>query len=159
MPHDSVPPQPFPWSPQEAPRSAQLRGVHAGVPHTFGWPPPPQVAGPVQVPQLRALPQPSPVCPQLKPRDAQVDGVHDWGGGTSGLMHEERSKMRYSNTFSCGVIGFGLLKHSLGQIIELPVEASMTWKSLNSTRPHWFAGGALTGVLKVYWNGVLLGSP
>jgi len=70
-------------------------------------------------------------------------------------MHEERSKMRYSKTFSCGVIGpLPKRVHVAGQVSP-PETASTTWKSLNSTRPHWLFEAALTGVLNVYWNGRL----
>jgi hypothetical protein len=48
-------------------------------------------------------------------------------------MHEERSKIRYSKTFSCGVIG--LTEQCVGHV-ALPELALMTWKSLNNTRPH-----------------------
>jgi hypothetical protein len=68
-------------------------------------------------------------------------------------MHEERSKRRYSKTFSCAVIGEAL--QAPGHL-KPPDVASMTWKSLNSTRPHWFSGFAATGVLNVYWNGIWL---
>ena len=69
-------------------------------------PPPPQVWGEVQVPQLAMVPpQPSDAAPHVRPCCAQVRGVQVCGGVTSGWMHEERSKMRYSNTFSCGVSG------------------------------------------------------
>ena len=67
-------------------------------------------------------------------------------------MHEERSKIRYSNTFSCGVIT-AAVPHCAGKV-PLPLML-LTWKSLKSTRPHWFSGVAVVGVLKVNWKGVL----
>ena len=45
-------------------------------PQTFAVPAPPQLAGGVQVPQLRTPPQPSPSEPQLAPVLAQVPGTH-----------------------------------------------------------------------------------
>ena len=45
------------------------------TPHLL-LPPPPQVSGAVQVPQLRVPPQPSPAGPQLKPSAAHVVGTH-----------------------------------------------------------------------------------
>src|ERR1700677_3721753 len=47
----------------------------AATPHWLAIPPPPQVAGEVQVPQLSVPPQPSPVVPQLTPRAPQVVGT------------------------------------------------------------------------------------
>ena len=44
-------------------------------PQTLGVPPPPQIAGGVQVPQLSMPPQPSPIGPQLRP-----SAVHDVRG-------------------------------------------------------------------------------
>ena len=44
-------------------------------PQTFGVPPPPQVCGAVQEPQLKVPPQPSGMLPQLSPWAAQVVGV------------------------------------------------------------------------------------
>jgi len=48
----------------------------AGFPQTFALPPPPQVAGAVQVPHVRTLPQPSETVPHVAFADAQVAGVH-----------------------------------------------------------------------------------
>jgi hypothetical protein len=52
-----------------------------------------------------------------------------------------------SSTRSCAVIAPAV--HSSGK--SMPVEAltSATWNSLNTVRPHWFAGAVPTGVLKV----------
>ena len=55
--------------------SAQVLRVHGGVPHTLAVPPPPQVSGRLQVPQLSELPQPSPWVPQVTPSSVQVLGV------------------------------------------------------------------------------------
>jgi len=44
-------------------------------PQTPGMPPPPQVSGAVQVPQLRVPPQPLPLEPQLMPSSWHVCGV------------------------------------------------------------------------------------
>jgi hypothetical protein len=59
---------------QQSLSTAQVEMLH-GAPHTLGVPPPPQLAGAAQEPQLRTLPQPSPSWPQLIPREAQVAGV------------------------------------------------------------------------------------
>src|SRR5262245_1456778 len=72
-------PQPSPTAPQLAPACAHVRGVHEGAPHWLATPPPPQVAGDVQVPHERMPPQPSPTAPQIAPACAHVRGVH---GGT-----------------------------------------------------------------------------
>jgi len=45
-------------------------------PQMFAWPPPPQVCGAVQLPQLMVPPQPSPAWPQLYPRLLHVWAVH-----------------------------------------------------------------------------------
>src|SRR5688572_1807610 len=87
---------------------------------------------------------------------AHVRGVHICGGGTSGAMHDERSNSRYSNTFSCAFIG--LTEQWPGNVWP-PLEALITWKSLNSTRPHWFCGIAVVGALKVYSSGIVGGPP
>lgn len=49
----------------------------AGLPQTFGVPPPPHVCGDVQVPQVRVPPQPSEIEPQFLPWAAQVVGVQE----------------------------------------------------------------------------------
>src|SRR5207248_1448522 len=108
-----------------------------------------------QLPQLCRLPQPSPCWPQVKPCAAHDIGLHIGGGGMSGVTHEVRSNSRYSSTFSCGVSGLAV-PHSPGKVpVALP--PVLTWKSENSTRPHWFIGIALSGVLKVNSTGVLFG--
>jgi hypothetical protein len=89
----------------------QLRGVHVGVPHTLGIPPPPHVWGDVHVPQSSPPPQPSPAGPQLMCWAAQLVLLHV---GTSGVTHDPRSKIMYSRSFSCGVIGPAT--HSLGKV-------------------------------------------
>src|SRR5262249_10477855 len=45
-------------------------------PQTFGVPPPPQVCGAVQVPQLMSPPQPSGAVPQFCPAGQVVFGMH-----------------------------------------------------------------------------------
>ena len=47
-----------------------------------------------------------------------------------------------SSTFSCAVSG--VLEHSAGKV-RPPVVAPLTWKSLNSTRPHWASAAAPPG--------------
>ena len=47
----------------------------AGTPHWLSTPPPPQVAGAVQVPQWSVPPQPSPGEPQPTPRVEQSVGM------------------------------------------------------------------------------------
>lgn len=59
--------------PHPAPASAQVLGVH---PQTLGVPPPPQVSGTLQVPQLSWCPHPSSTVPQVAPRSAQVLAAH-----------------------------------------------------------------------------------
>jgi hypothetical protein len=77
-PQSTVPPQPSEIGPQVALTLAQLRGVQAGVPHTFAVPPPPQMAGAVQLPQSSVPPQPSAMVPQLAPFAPQVVRVQLW---------------------------------------------------------------------------------
>jgi len=68
-----VPPQPLGIDPQLASCAAQVVGVQ---PQTFGLPPPPQVLGAMQVPQLSVSPQsPSGIVPQFAPAAVQVVGV------------------------------------------------------------------------------------
>src|ERR1700690_371280 len=99
------------------------------------------------------LPQPSPCWPHWKPCALQVSGVHIGGGGLSGEMHDDRAKRRESSTFSCGVSGLAA-PHSAGKV-PVPEPPVLTWKSLNSTRPHCCAAGTEIGVLKVNSTGVL----
>lgn len=64
------PPQPL----STVPHSFDLHG--RGVqPHRLGVPPPPQVSGRVQWPQLIVLPQPSSMGPHVAPAAAQVVGL------------------------------------------------------------------------------------
>jgi len=60
-------------------KAEQVSGVQpaSGKPHWPRVPPPPQVSGDVQTPQLSVPPQPSPAGPQLYPSLAQVVGVHE----------------------------------------------------------------------------------
>ena len=57
----------------------------------------------------------------------------------------------YSRTFSCGVIGaYVAPEPSVEQFSGKYGERTLlfeTWKSLNTTRPHWLADAAPTGVL------------
>jgi hypothetical protein len=76
------PPQPSLAKPQLAPTWAHVFGTQVGgaPPHTLGNPPPPQISGGVQVPQLAVRPpQPSLTGPQFAPTSAQVFLAH---GGT-----------------------------------------------------------------------------
>src|SRR5206468_2232718 len=73
----SEPPQPSPAGPQPMPTWAQVLGTQPAPPsgsvpvpvppQTLDWPPPPQLCGVVQVPQLSNPPQPSATGPQLAP--------------------------------------------------------------------------------------------
>lgn len=51
--------------------------VGHGLPHAFGTPPPPHVAGAVQEPHDNMLPQPSATAPHVAPACWQVRGVHE----------------------------------------------------------------------------------
>jgi hypothetical protein len=65
---------------------------------------------------------------------AQVSGVQ-----TGGLTHEVRSKSMNSRSFSCGVIEPGVVPlHAVGNVSPVlgSFEASSTWKSLKTPRPH-----------------------
>src|SRR5437899_3968046 len=55
--------------------SAAVAGAGAPTPQTFATPPPPQVCGAVQAPQVSVPPQPSEIVPQFFPCAAQVVGV------------------------------------------------------------------------------------
>jgi hypothetical protein len=68
VPQFRLPPQPSPAGPQLKPCFAQVVGVQVPesmTPHWPSTPPPPQVCGAVQTPQLSVPPQPSPAGPQL----------------------------------------------------------------------------------------------
>src|SRR5438552_2924838 len=65
--------------------SAAVTGAGAPVPQTFATPPPPQVRGAVQTPQVSVPPQPSGMVPQFFPWAAQVVGVQGAGGGAGAL--------------------------------------------------------------------------
>jgi hypothetical protein len=67
-------PQPSVANPQLNPCCAQVRGMHGGVPHTFGIVTP-QACPVVHVPQSSVPPQPFAAMPQLKPSDGQVLAV------------------------------------------------------------------------------------
>src|SRR5262249_34039569 len=61
------------------PRPVAVRvsvAVVGAAPHTLGTPPPPQVCGAVQTPQVSVPPQPSGIVPQFFPCAAHVVGVH-----------------------------------------------------------------------------------
>jgi len=62
------------------------------------------------------------------------------------VTQEERSKIMNSSIFTWGVMG--PVGHSAGKV-RPALGASSTWKSSKRTRPHWAAGAAPTGVLKV----------
>src|SRR5439155_432361 len=65
--------------------SAAVTGAGAPVPQTFATPPPPQVRGAVQTPQVSVPPQPSGIVPQFFPWAAQVVGVQGAGAGAGAL--------------------------------------------------------------------------
>ena len=65
--------------------SAAVTGAGAPVPQTFATPPPPQVRGAVQTPQVSVPPQPSGMVPQFFPWAAQVVGVQGAGAGAGAL--------------------------------------------------------------------------
>ena len=93
-------PQPSAIVPQLAPLAPQEVCLQL-LPHWLATPPPPQLAGAAQFPQLRIPPQPSATGPQFAPRLVHVLGVHVAGGG--GLpteTHAERSNSMNSSTFS-----------------------------------------------------------
>jgi hypothetical protein len=56
--------------------ASEMGVTGAGFPQTLVWPPPPQVAGAAQVPQVRTLPQPSETVPHVALFEAQVAGLH-----------------------------------------------------------------------------------
>jgi hypothetical protein len=60
-------------------------------------------------------------------------------------MQEVRSKRKNARIFSWAVRS---PLHSFGKVSPA-VFPRETWKSLKRTRPHWFAGAELNGVLKV----------
>jgi len=60
-------------------------GGGAPTPQTFATPPPPQVCGAVQTPQVSVPPQPSGIVPQFFPWAAHVVGVQGAGGGAGAL--------------------------------------------------------------------------
>src|SRR5437667_11063576 len=65
--------------------SSAVAGAGAPTPQTFATPPPPQVCGAVQTPQVSVPPQPSGMVPQFFPWAAQVVGVQGAGGGAGAL--------------------------------------------------------------------------
>src|ERR1035438_4617454 len=69
-------------------------------------------------------------------------------GTITGVPHADPSSSAYSSISSCGVI-LPTPEHSTGKSSPGRTEILYTWYSLNNTRPHWFAAGAPTGVLKV----------
>src|ERR1043166_926218 len=58
--------------------------VARGAPQTFATPPPPQVCGALQAPQVRVPPQPSGIVPQFLPRAAHELGLQMGGHVQSG---------------------------------------------------------------------------
>src|SRR6187431_737146 len=164
-------PQPSAAGPHSTFCTAHVLGTHVFVPlpHLLatGGLPTPQASPGLHSPQATSPPQPSGAKPQSCPAGQVVAGSQVSGGGT----HEPRSKIMYSSSFSCGVIGsrqyplthFPPTAHSVLAVHTLPhwagkilscSFASSTWKSLNNTRPHCNAGGLvlkssfrLTGVL------------
>src|SRR6185312_3280990 len=76
------------------------------------------------------------------------------GWSKSFCTQEDRSKNMNSSAFSWGDSAVDV--HPPGNGVsgcdESP-DAALTWMSVNTTRPHWPAAGAATGVLKVrYWT-------
>src|SRR5437870_1503602 len=65
--------------------SSAVAGAGAPTPQTFATPPPPQVCGAVQTPQVSVPPQPSGIVPQFFACAAQVVGVQGAGGGAGAL--------------------------------------------------------------------------
>ena len=61
--------------------SAAVAGAGAPTPQTFATPPPPQVWGAVQTPQVSVPPQPSGIVPQFFACAAHVVGTQGAGGG------------------------------------------------------------------------------
>src|SRR5437867_5071839 len=61
--------------------SAAVAGAGAPTPQTFATPPPPQVCGAVQTPQVSVPPQPSGIVPQFFACAAHVVGTQGAGGG------------------------------------------------------------------------------
>lgn len=87
-PQSTVPLQPSLWLPQVALAAAHaaevLAGWHVGAPHSYGTPPPAQVAPPEQVPQSMKPPQPSSTVPHaaftaLQVAGTQVEAPHTLG--------------------------------------------------------------------------------
>src|SRR5262249_2127156 len=113
VPHWRSPPQPSPAGPHWMPSWAQVFGVHIGMPHTLGTPPPPQVWPIGQLPHWMMLPQPSFAGPQVMFCWAQVFAPH--GGGVQ--TDEARSKIMNSSSFSCGVNGVPVAGHSEGKTV------------------------------------------
>src|SRR5436853_3770875 len=61
--------------------SSAVAGAGAPTPQTFATPPPPQVCGAGQTPQVSVPPQPLGIVPQFFAWAAQVVGVQGAGGG------------------------------------------------------------------------------
>src|SRR5207248_10768803 len=61
--------------------SRAAAGAGAPTPQTFATPPPPQVCGAVQTPQVSVPPQPSGIVPQFFACAAHVVGTQGAGGG------------------------------------------------------------------------------
>ncbi len=92
VPHFCVIPQPMLIVPQFLPSAAQLFGVH--TPHTFAVPPPPQLAGVVQLPHWSVAPHPSEMAPQSLPSSAHVFGTHPlhaWSMHVAPAGHEPQA--------------------------------------------------------------------
>src|SRR5213594_5250771 len=68
--------------------SSAVAGAGAPTPQTFATPPPPQVCGAVQTPQVSVPPQPSGIVPQFFPWAAQVVGVQ--GAGVLATTPDQR---------------------------------------------------------------------
>src|SRR5881397_180359 len=68
--------------------SSAVAGAGAPTPQTLATPPPPQVCGAVQTPQVSVPPQPSGIVPQFFPWAAQVVGVQ--GAGVLATTPDQR---------------------------------------------------------------------
>lgn len=133
------------------PQSLPVRQLCA--PHNPG-PPAPQACPLGQLPQLSRPPQPSPAGPHCRPSDAQV-------AGTQPVPVPHRPEPPPPQV--CPVLQVPQLSVPPQPLLMVPhltapqlwgVQVAIkacaeTWKSLNTTRPHWFAAEAPRGVLNV----------
>ena len=79
LPQSSKPPHPSPAGPHFRPIAVHVSGVQPSaslLPHSPGFPPPPQVSGATHLPQSSKAPHPSPAGPHFRPSVAHEVGVH-----------------------------------------------------------------------------------